>query len=418
MRIISDLHTHSRFAMACSGAISVDGLDRTAREKGINLLGTGDFTHPTWLKELKGALEPAEQGFFRLKSSSSGVRFVLSAEVSTVFTDGGKSKRIHNCILMPGFEQVDSLNEALSRKGDLSADGRPQVAMSAAELVEHSITASRDAFVFPAHAWTPFFGALGAATGFNSIKEAYQDQEKHIHALETGLSSDPAMNWRISALDKYALLSNSDMHSLPKMGREMNVFEFRETDLSYGSLTKAIREKDASKFRRTMEFFPEEGKYHFDGHRQCMVSVDPDRSSITACPVCGKKLVIGVMHRIRDLADREAGYVPRGSIPYTSLVPLREIIAYTMRKAEASMAVEKAYRALVSLSGTEFDTLVNSDINAIREHSTPEIAQAVQNVRSNKVNIVPGYDGVFGKVDLLSRESGPPPSSMWRQKTL
>lgn len=419
MRIVSDLHTHSRFAMACSQGITVQGMDGTAAAKGINLLGTGDFTHPRWLAELRASLEPAEAGLFRLRGSRSGVRFVLSAEISTIFSGSGGAKRIHNCVLMPSFDAVDALNHVLSKRGNLESDGRPQISMSAAELVEEAHRADSGAFVFPAHVWTPYFGALGAATGFDSLKEAYEDQEKRILALETGLSSDPPMNWRISGLDKYALLSNSDMHSLPKMGREMNVFEIDSGKLSYREVTDAIKDRDASRFIRTIEFFPQEGKYHFDGHRQCLVSMDPDANSPAKCPVCGKGLVIGVMHRVKDLADRKPGYVPPHAVPYTSMVPLREIIAYTLRKAEASVAVGKMYAGIVSRCGTEFDALLNADIAEIGDASSIEIAQAVQNIRNGKVNIVPGYDGVFGKVDMLGRGSGAmPASSAWRQKRL
>ncbi len=417
MRVLADFHIHSRFAMACSSSITVDGIEQACVEKGLNLVGTGDFTHPTWLQELKSTLEPAEQGLFKIKNSNSGVRFVLSGEVSTVYNVNGASKRIHTCILMPDFESAGSLNEALARRGDLKSDGRPQVSMTASELVELAISASKSALVFPAHIWTPYFGALGMKTGFDSIKEAYEDQEKHIYAVEMGLSSNPAMNWRVSELDKYTLLGNSDMHSLPKLGREMNVFEISEKELSFKAFTEAIIKKDKKIFRFVLKFYPEEGKYHFDGHRQCVVSVDPEKHNVTMCPVCGKRLVVGVMHRVNDLADRPPGFVPNGSIPYISAVPLREVIAYVTRKSETSVAVEKAYKELIS-NTTEFDVLASMPIEEITKNSGPEVAQAIRNVRENKVTIVPGYDGIYGKVDLLNRESKADMSSNWKQKGL
>jgi uncharacterized protein (TIGR00375 family) len=390
----------------------------TCMEKGINLICTGDFVHPEWLGELKGSLEPAQPGLFRMKGSQSAVRFVLGGEIATVFDVGGKSKRIHQVILMPSFESVDALAEILSKKGDLRSDGRPQVSMTSAELVEEALRVEKRAFVFPAHLWTPFFGALGAKSGFNSMKEAYGDQAKNIYAIEMGLSSNPPMNWRLSALGKYALLGNSDMHSLLKMGREMNIFEIDEKALSYDSLIKTIKDKDRGSFKMVLKFFPEEGKYHFDGHRQCVVSVDPTKYDIRNCPICGKKLTIGVMHRVMDLADKPEGYVPENAIPYFSSVPLREVIAYVLKKGEASVAVEQMYRKMIDAVGTEFDILVDAPIEKIAENSTPEIGTAISNIRERRINVVPGYDGVFGKIDLLNRESKANMASGWKQKGL
>ena len=405
MRLIADFHTHSRFAMACSPRITIRGMETSAYEKGIGLLSTGDFTHGQWLAELKANLEPiGDTGLFRIKGSDSNVRFILGGEVSTIFEGTDKrTKKIHNMIALPDFESVDSLRDALKKYGSLESDGRPQLSMSAAQLVEDVFRISNDAFVFPAHAWTPYFGVLGSISGFDSIKDAYEDQEKRIFALETGLSSDPAMNWRVSALDKYALLSNSDMHSLPKLGREANVFELDEKYITYKGIIKTIRDRDTKRFKRTLEFYPEEGKYHFDGHRECGFSVDPTNSNVSVCRVCGKKLVVGVMHRVNDLADRQVGFRPKEMIPYTSLVPLLEVIAYAMRKSTFSPAVESQYRKLLGL-GKEFDVLIETDIGAIRENSSEEIARAIENVRNGKITIVPGYAGVFGELELLNRK--------------
>lgn len=418
MRVISDLHVHSRFAMACSAAITIQGMHDICVEKGINLIATGDITHPTWLKELKSSLEPAEPGLFKMRGSKSEIRFILGGEVSAVFNVDGLSKRIHQVVLMPDFDSVDAFNDVLSRKSDLKADGRPQVWMTGAEIIEAALKADKRAFIFPAHIWTPFFGALGAKSGFNSLDEAYGDQVKNIFAVEMGLSSNPPMNWRLSSLNKLTLLGNSDMHSLPKIGREMNVFEIDKKAFSYDTFIKTIKEKDRKSFKMVLKFFPEEGKYHFDGHRECIVSVDPTKYNIKNCPVCGKKLVIGVMHRINSLADEPEGYIPKDAIPYFSAVQLREVIAYVLRKGEATMAVEQLYKKLIFGLGTEFDILVDTQIEKITASSNPEIGEAISNMREKKVKVVPGYAGVFGKIDLLNREKGQSISASWKQKML
>ncbi|MCL5433618.1 MAG: endonuclease Q family protein [Candidatus Marsarchaeota archaeon] len=418
MKINADFHIHSRFSRACSTNINPYNIEDTAFNKGINVIGTGDFTHPLWLKEIMENLEPSKdhQGLFKLKNSSRKIWFILSVEVATIQEENGRSKRIHHVVMLPDFESVDSLNNIISKFGNLSSDGRPQLTISADHFVEEVFKVNRNAFVFPAHIWTPFFGALGATTGFNSIKDVYKDQEKHIFALETGLSSDPPMNWLISELDKYTLISNSDMHSLPKMGREMNLFEIDEKDLSYNSIVNAIKEKDSKKLKKTIEFFPEEGKYHFDGHRQCSVSINPETEHIKICPICGKKVVIGVLHRIIDLADRPVNYIPKDAIPYQHLVPLAEVISYAIKKSSSSQAVAKEYNKLILKFNTEFNILVNVDIEKIEEHSSKEIAESISNVRNNKVTIIPGYDGVFGKIDLLNEEK--PKPAFWKQKRL
>jgi uncharacterized protein (TIGR00375 family) len=418
MRVLADFHVHSRFSRACSAEITPYRMEDTAFNKGITIIGTGDFTHPLWFKELKDSLEPSEnhQGLFKLKNSSRKIWFILSAEIATIQEENNKSKRIHHVIMLPNFDSIESLNEVLARYGNLSSDGRPQLSISADQLVEELFKIDKNAFIFPAHIWTPFFGVLGASTGFNSIKEAYKDQDKYIYALETGLSSDPPMNWRISELDKYTLISNSDMHSLQKMGREMNLFEIDEKMLSYNSLIKAIKEKDVKTFKKTIEFFPEEGKYHFDGHRQCSVSINPEQDNIKICPVCGKKIVIGVMHRICDLADREPNFIPKNAIPYQHLIPLAEIISYVIKKAPNTLSVKKEYDKLILNFGNEFDVLVNAEIEKIKEISNENLAEAISNIRNNNVTVIPGYDGVFGKIDPLNKEK--PKPIFWKQKKL
>lgn len=406
MEIIADLHVHSRYAMACSSNISIKGMEATALEKGIGVLSAADFTHPLWFKEIIDTLEEdGKTGLYRVKGSASNVRFMLGTELSTVYTgDDNKVKKIHHCVLMSSIGRVKVLNNMLEKYGSLGSDGRLTISLSAPEMVDLVKGADPDSFVFPAHAWTPWFGVFGSMSGFDSLKDAYKDREKDIHAIETGLSSDPLMNWRISSLDKYTLLSNSDFHSLPKMGREANVFDINGKTLSYAGIIAAIKEKSQSTFRKTIEFYPEEGKYHYDGHRKCNFSIDPSKEASQICPVCGKRLVIGVMHRINDLADRPEGYTPKGAIPYMHLIPLIEVIGYVLGKGTYSKDVVALREKLVNAFGTEFNALMNADFNAIREVSGSEdIAQAIQNMRDEKVALEAGYDGVYGKIDLLNR---------------
>lgn len=394
---------HSRFARACSGAINTVSMEKTAQEKGLGVIGTGDFLHPEWLKELKSTLaQDGDSGLFLLKGSAGGTRFVLSDEICTVESVNGSSKRIHHCVLLPSFDAVDALAESLKRYGSLGSDGRPILSMGAAHLVEEVFKASKDAFVFPAHAWTPYFGVLGAMSGFSSVKEAYGDQAKRIQALETGLSSDPAMNWRVSELDRYALVSNSDMHSLGNMGRESNVLEI-DGRVTYAKMVDAITNREEKGFRMTVEFYPEEGKYHYDGHRECGFSVNPEADSTRSCRVCGKPLVVGVLHRVNDLADREPGYKPKNAVPYIHAVPLLEVIAYALKKTKYSAGVRSAYEALIGRFHDEFDILTAARPEEIAEVAGDGIAQSIDNVRHERIRIKPGYAGVYGELDLLGR---------------
>ena len=406
MEIIADLHVHSRYAMACSSNITIKGMEATALEKGIRVLSAADFTHPLWLKEISDTLEEdGETGMYKVKGSAFNIRFILGTELSTVYTgDDNKIKKIHHCVLMSSIGRVKVLNDMLGKYGNLGSDGRPTLSVSAPELVDLVKAADPNSFIFPAHAWTPWFGVFGSMSGFDSLKDAYKDREKDIHAIETGLSSDPKMNWRISALDKYTLISNSDFHSLPKMGREANVFDIKSKTLSYGGIIEAIREKSQSTFKKTIEFYPEEGKYHYDGHRNCHFSIDPSKETSQVCPVCGKKLVIGVMHRINDLADRPEDYIPKGAIPYSHLIPLIEVISYVIGKSTYSREAVAVRSKIVEAFGTEFNALMDADYDAIKSVSgNEEIAQAIQNMRGEKVTLDPGYDGIYGKIDLLNR---------------
>lgn len=415
MQVIVDLHTHSRFARACSAQINISTMASAAKSKGIGLLSTGDILHPEWLNEVKRDLEDGGNGLFYPRNGDRSVAFVLGAELCTISQYKGAAKKVHHCILLPRIESAEALSTTLKRYGNMQSDGRPILMMSAAELVETIFNVEQNALVFPAHAWTPYFGVFGAMSGFNSMKEAYEDQEKHIHALETGLSSSPDMNWRISALDKYTLVSGSDMHSLGNMGREACVFEM--PSVSYRDVTSAIQDKDLNRFKKTIEFFPEEGKYHYDGHRECNFSVNP-ASGITHCRVCGKPLVIGVLHRINELADRPVGFVPDGVVPFVSSVPLAEVLAYVMKKTKYSVAVNEEYNKLVGAFGTEMNVLTEASIEAIKDDAGEDVARAIENVRSGHIKMEPGYAGVYGKLDLLSRSKGAKNSVSTRQRSL
>lgn len=412
MEHIAELHVHSKYAGACSDKLTLENIDATAKTKGIGIIGTGDFTHPEWFKQMRSTLVSHDNGLFSVPGSNTGVKFVVSGEVCTIFAKNKSGKagvfdrtgnvaKIHHGILLPDLESAEQVNERLVKYGSLGIDGRPQLGMTASELVETVMSVNSKAFIFAAHAWTPWFGVFGSMGGFDSIEEAYGDQAKHIHALETGLSSDPAMNWRISKLDKYALISGGDAHSLPKLGREATVFEMEEKKISYDAITSAIKEK---RIKYTIEFYPEEGKYHFDGHRKCNISLSPSqaRKYNGICPVCRKKLTIGVLHRIEELADREEGYTPKNAVPFVHAVPLREIIAYVSGKGEASVYVMQTYEKLLNTFGTEMNVLLKSDPEAIRGVDK-ELATAIENVREGKVNVTPGYDGVFGIVDISNK---------------
>ncbi len=399
MEYIADLHIHSKYAGACSEHLTLEGIAATAREKGIQITGTGDFTHPLWLAEIKSKLAGEGNGLYSLKNGKT--RFILSSEVCTIFEQGGTARKIHHLIFAPDIEAAEQIDAALSKYGSLQSDGRPILnKLRPAQLTEIVMDISKDAFIFPAHAWTPYFGVLGYFSGFNSLEEAYEDQAKHIYALEMGLSSDPPMNWRISKLDKYTLLGGSDAHSLPKMGREAVVFEMGENP-SYKELVNSIKGK---RLKTTIKFYPEEGKYHFDGHRNCSVSLEPAEAKKYngICPVCRKRMTIGVLHRVEDLADRESGFRPPGATPYVHAIPLQEIIAYVTGKGEGTSAVRLMYERLVKRFGSEFDVLLKGEISEIGKIDK-DVANAIERVREEKVNIIPGYDGVFGVLDIFGR---------------
>ncbi|HXI09333.1 MAG TPA: endonuclease Q family protein, partial [Thermodesulfobacteriota bacterium] len=303
MRIIADLHIHSRYSRATSKDMNLDVLAVWAKVKGINLLGTGDFTHPAHFASLEEKLEPTGDGLFVLKEKSNTanqLHFMLTAEVSNIYTQGGKTRKVHNLLFAPSLEAVKKMNSAFARLGNINSDGRPIFGFSAKDLIKIVLDASPEAMVVPAHAWTPWFSIFGSKSGFDSIEECFGEYSEHIHAIETGLSSDPRMNWRVSALDGITLISNSDAHSPSKLGREANVLD---CPMDYGEIMKVIKEKDSGRFLFTVEFYPEEGKYHYDGHRECGVLFSPEETSKAGgcCPVCGKKVTVGVVNRVEEL---------------------------------------------------------------------------------------------------------------------
>jgi len=400
MKFVADLHIHSKYSRATSKDMNLESLDKWAKIKGIKVMGTGDFTHPVWFQELKSQLEPAEPGLYKFKNGGSETRFMLTAEISSIYSQGGKVRRIHNLVFAPSLEIAEKINVALSWQGNLESDGRPILGISSIDLAKLVFNISGEAVIIPAHAWTPWFSIFGSMSGFDSIEECFGDYAKNIFAIETGLSSDPEMNWRLSQLDRISLISNSDSHSAGKVGREANVFD---TELSYNGIISAIREKDPKKFLYTIEFFPEEGKYHYDGHRLCGIVFSPEETKKhnNICPKCGKPLTIGVMNRVEQLADRPVGYQPQGRVPFKKLVPLNEIIAESFGVLPGSKKVIAEYERLIGIFGTELKILLEVDLNNIKSQASLELNEAIGRMREGKVKIRPGYDGEYGKVKIF-----------------
>ncbi len=395
MRIIADLHLHSKFSRATSRDMDVENLARWCGLKGITLVGTGDFTHPVWLRELRAKLKPTGRGLF----THGPQHFMLTVEVSNIYPQGGRLRKIHNILLAPSFEVVDRINAVLARFGSLMADGRPTLSLPSHKLVEYVMEISPECMVIPAHVWTPWFSLYGSNSGFDSLAECFGDQARHIYAAETGLSSDPPMNWRLSELDRLMLVSNSDAHSPAKLGREANVFD---CDLDYGELTRILRERDRTKFLYTIEFFPEEGKYHFDGHRACSQRLSPKETKAARglCPACGRPLTVGVMSRVEALADRETG-AEGGRVPFRNMIPLEEIIAEAFGAQPGTGGVREEYFRLVKALGGEFAVLLDVPLDEVARLTRPRVVDALRRVRDGRVMIRPGYDGVFGEIHIF-----------------
>ncbi len=411
MPFTADLHIHSRYSRATSREMSPEKIWQWAQYKGITVIGTGDFTHPEWLGELREKLQPEGNGLYTLRSAFKSddeipeacrgeVFFLLSAEISCIYKKGDKTRKIHSIVFVPDISVAARINAALSRIGNLTADGRPILGLDARELLKTVMDASPDVMLVPAHAWTPHFSVFGAVSGFDSLEECFEELTPHIHAVETGLSSDPPMNWRISGLDGKTLISNSDAHSPVKIGREANILD---TEVSYASIMEAF--KTGQGFSGTIEFFPEEGKYHYDGHRACGVICSPKETIRRdyLCPVCGKGVTVGVMHRVELLADREEGFRPSNARDFHSVIPLHEVLAETLEVGANSKRVRAGYMTLLKRFGSEFNILMDVSLDDIERGGSPLLREAIARMRSGDISIVPGYDGEFGRIKIFEK---------------
>ncbi|MBU4298467.1 endonuclease Q family protein [Patescibacteria group bacterium] len=427
MKFIADFHLHSKYSRATSPKSDLENFDKWAKIKGIKVLGAGDFTHPEWFKELKEKLEPAEPGLYRLKSeirnskfetnskfqilnSKDETRFILTTEISCIYSKKNRVRKIHIIVFSPSFEIVEKVNAYLGCIGNLKSDGRPILGLDAKELAKIVLNISEDCLIVPAHLMTPWFSLFGSKSGFDSLQECFEEYSKYIFAGETGLSADPKMLWQMPDGRKITLISNSDAHSPAKLGREANVFEGNE--LNYQSIINGIKRGGRTSANSvnlrliyTLEFFPEEGKYHYDGHRPCGISLSPAESKKynNICPNCGKPLTIGVLNRVEQLADRPEGFKPENAIPFKSLVPLEEIIAEAIGRGVGTIGVDKEYKNLIEKFGNEFKVLLDVPRQDLEAVTLPEIAEGIIKVREGKVFIEPGYDGVYGKVRIFSK---------------
>jgi uncharacterized protein (TIGR00375 family) len=394
-----DLHIHSKYSRACSKNISLQTLSENAKTKGLTVLGTGDFAHPEWNKELKNNLSESG-GIYEYNN----MKFILSNEISLMYKQGGKGRRIHHILLAPDFEISDQIIEFLGSKGRLDYDGRPIFGFSSIELVENMMSISKDIMVIPAHAWTPWFGIFGSFSGFDSLKECFGEKTKYINAIETGLSSDPSMNWRLSELDNISLVSFSDAHSYypHRIGRECCVFDVNPT---YEDITNSI--KTRKNFLYTMEFFPEEGKYHYDGHRNCNFSCRPEETKRlkNKCPKCGNSLTVGVLSRVDQLADRHEGFVPKNPVRYKSMVPLSELISSVTGTGVFTKKVWSIYSLLIENFGSEFNIMFSAEPKTLSKIVDEKITSAIIKSRLGKIKMKPGYDGVYGELVIDNKES-------------
>lgn len=414
MRFIADLHIHSRFSLATAQHLDFESLYVSAQLKGITVVGTGDFTHPGWFAEIKEKLVPAESGLFQLRKSIAKaadsrvpqicrrpVRFMLSCEISNIYKKNGRMRKNHNLVFLPDLDAVARFNARLGSIGNITADGRPILGLDAKHLLEISLEISDISFLIPAHIWTPWFSLFGAKSGFDSIEECFEELTPHIFALETGLSSDPAMNRRVSNLDGLTLVSNSDAHSSQKLGREANMLN---TTLSFEGVRSAIRSGNSEQFLGTFEFYPEEGKYYLDGHRKCKVFLHPAETKANRgiCPVCGNPLTIGVLNRMEELSDRPDGIIESGrAVPFLNIVPLTDILSEINRSGPETKTVKQQYSSTIEKLGCEFDVLTGLPIERIRDAGIPLLAEAIDRMRRKKITRIPGYDGEFGRIRIF-----------------
>lgn len=400
MKIVADLHIHSKYSRATSPKMNLEALAVFSRLKGIDLMGTGDFTHPIWFSELENKLKEKSKGLYIIDDKKPTVYFVPTAEISCIYSKNGSVRKIHIVVIAPSLEDAKKINEKLAKRGNLLADGRPILGIDAKDLTQLILDVSPESIVIPAHIWTPWFSLFGSKSGFDTLKECFEELTPEIFAIETGLSSDPQMNWRLSQLDNISIISNSDCHSPSKTGREATVFEMEP---NFQSLRNALKSpKDGEKILYTIEFYPEEGKYHYTGHRNCNIIQSPEDTEKggTTCPVCKKPLTVGVMHRVDELADRPRDYVAKDRPPFKSLVPLLEIIAEQMGIVTvSSKRVQAEYAKLIKQFESEFNLLLEEPIGNINKYDE-KLADGIKRMREGNINLAPGYDGVFGKVKI------------------
>ncbi|HPI66979.1 MAG TPA: endonuclease Q family protein [bacterium] len=442
MQIIADLHIHSKYSRACSKDLVLEKIDEACRIKGLDVVGTGDFTHPEWFKEMKEKLVEKEEGLYTIKTPLPGpllvkergqeTRFICSAEISCIYSKGGKCRRLHIIVLAPSLEVVEKINLALGKIGNLKSDGRPILGVDAKELARIVLEIDDRCMIIPAHIWTPWFAMFGSKSGFDSIEECFEELTPKILAIETGLSSDAVMNWRVKNLDNVSIVSNSDAHSLANIGREANVFEINLPDeasplspllrkegtinatspkggdkISYDKICEIIKEKNHKEFLYTIEFYPEEGMYHYDGHRVCGFSSTPEKSKQlkNICPICKKPLTIGVLNRVEELAeiDRGENYFDKNRVPYKKLVGLEKIIAEALGvKSRNSKQVQSEYKKLLNDFKNEFYILIEAELEKLKEKTLPEIAEGIKRMREGKLIIKPGFDGQYGEVKIFN----------------
>lgn len=409
MQVVADLHIHSKYSRACSKQLVLDEIDKYCQMKGVDVVATGDFTHPEWFRELKSKLASSEQGLYIVRDSKYKTRFLCSTEISCIYSKGGKVRRLHIVVLAPSLEVVEKINITLSKIGNLKSDGRPILGLDAKKLAEIVLEIDEQCMIVPAHIWTPWFAMFGSKSGFDSVEECFEELLGKIYAIETGLSSDPRMNWRVKNLDKISIVSNSDAHSLPNIAREANVFEIDENKLSYSEIVRVIKDKKLDEFLYTIEFYPEEGMYHFDGHRDCRVSFSPSESKKekNICPKCKKPLTIGVMNRVQELADESRGedYIDKTRVPFKKLIELDKIIAESLGiKSRSSKRVQDEYLNLIKCFGSEFEILLNINFEDLNKAVLPQIVEGIKRVREGKVHIKPGFDGEYGKIEIFKDE--------------
>ena len=424
---ILDLHIHSKYSRACSPGLDLFSIAEACEIRGVDIVATGDFTHPKWFEHIKESLEEiGNSGIYKLREQDTRdkqlpitnyqlpkTKFILGTELSCIKKHKDKTRRIHVLVFAPSIKVVEKFNNKLeSMSFNLKSDGRPILGLTVKQLLEIMLEVDKRMIMIPAHAWTPWFGIFGSKGGYDTLEEAFEELTPHIFAIETGLSSDPIMNWRLSSLDNITLVSNSDAHSCAKLGREANVMEFgSNTDVTYAEIMRILREKDKTKFKYTIEFYPEEGKYHWDGHRDCKFVCDPEQSARlkNTCPKCKKPLVIGVENRVHELADRtidEVLKIKDKFIPYKSLVPLPEILADTFGCGVNTKKVKVHYDDMVKKLGNEFNILLNFSLDSIENTTTKQIAEAICRVRTGNIYVEPGYDGEFGVVRVFKDGKG------------